>query len=287
MPSSAVGEAHERSSLDRDAGGVERSRTSRARARTAASRARTASRRDDLARLRDVASDKRDQIAQARDADADARDRAAEERERRADVAALPDDLLNDLRELRRQGMELRHQSALERLRAAADREAAAEDRRHAARERRLTGNDELTGALLRGAGEIALAEEIGRARHRGHTLAISIVKLAGLGTLNDVGGHAAGDALLRHLAAAISTALRLYDLVVRWGGDEFLLAIPEATTAEARQHVAAIEHALTERARTASISAGYAQLQPADTLDSVLARAQIALDAGKRPPGR
>ncbi len=244
VTSSAAGEAHDRSRLDRDVGGVERSRTSRARARIAVSRAQTACRRDDLARLRDAASEKRDQIAQARDDDADARDRAAEQRERRTDGGALPSQLLDELRELRERSRELRHQSALERLRAAADREAAAEDRRHAAHERRLTGDDELTGALLRGAGEAALAHEIARARHRGHTLAISIVGLDGLAAVNEAHGHAAGDALLRHLAAAISTALHPYDLVVRWGGDEFLLAIPESTTPAARQRVAAIQQA-------------------------------------------
>lgn len=148
---------------------------------------------------------------------------------------------------MRQQGGEPRHQFALERLRSAADREAAAEDRRHAARERRLTGEDELTGALLR----------------------------------------AAGARLLRDLAAAISAALRPYDLIVRRGGDEFLLTMPESTTPEARRRVAAIQHALTERAATATISAGHAQLQPSDTLESLLARAHVALDAAKRSSER
>lgn len=147
---------------------------------------------------------------------------------------------------MRQQGGEPRHQFALERLRSAADREAAAEDRRHAARERRLTGEDELTGALLR----------------------------------------AAGARLLRDLAAAISAALRPYDLIVRWGGDEFLLAMPESTT-EAPRRLAAIQHALTERMTTATVSAGHAQLQPADTLESLLARIHVALDAAKRSSER
>lgn len=267
------------------AGGVERSRSGRGR--LAASRAHTAARRDDLARLRDADAEKRDQIAQARDRAADARDRAVEEEQLRAGARATPSQLVHDLRELREQARELRRQSALERLDAAADREAAAEDRRHAARERRLTGEDELTGALLRGAGETALAQEIGRARHKGHALAISILELDGLAAVNDEHGHVAGDALLRHLAAAVTRALHPYDLVVRWSGDEILLAIPGSTTPEARQHVAAIRQLLVERARTATISAGHAQLQPADTLESLLARTQITLDAAKRSPRR
>lgn len=285
--SATVGQAYDHSRLDRDAGTAERRRTARARARSAASRALTAARRDQLARLRDVASDKRDRIAQARDDAADARDRAAVARERRADVAALPSKLLSELREVREQGREFRHQAALERLRAAADREAAAEDRRDAARERRLTGEDELTGALLRGAGEAALAGEIGRARHSGHALTISIIDVDRLTAINDVHGHAVGDRLLRDLAAAIAAALRPYDLIVRWGGDEFLLAMPESTTPEARRRVAAIQDALTEHATTATVSAGHAQLQPADTLESLLARAHVALDAAKRSSER
>ncbi len=57
---------------------------------------------------------------------------------------------------------------------------------------------------------------------------------------------------------------------------------MPEMTTPDARQRIAAIQATLTERATT-TISAGHAQLLPTDTLESLLTRAQVTLDAAKR----
>ncbi|HST42000.1 MAG TPA: GGDEF domain-containing protein [Conexibacter sp.] len=248
-----------------------------------ASREMTAARRDELAHVRDVASDNRDRFAQTRDDAVDARDRAAQERERQLSDAELPRALLDGLRELRQQGATLRHQSALDRLRAAADRDAAAEDRRHAAREREHAGTDELTGVLRRGAGETALSQEIERARRGSRELMLAIIDVDGLKAVNDAHGHPAGDLLLRNVATAISTALRPYDIVTRWGGDEFVFAMPETTVQELLQRITIIQHHLAQRPTAASISAGHARLRPGDTLSTLIARADAALYVAKR----
>jgi len=91
---------------------------------------------------------------------------------------------------------------------------------------------DDLTGTLRRGAGLAALEREIGRARRHGdHLLTVAFIDLDSLKSVNDSSGHAAGDALLCELAGALTRRLRAYDLVVRWGGDEFVVALSHAGT--------------------------------------------------------
>lgn len=281
--SPAAGQAHDLSRLERDTGTGERSRATMARSKIASRRAATTARREELARLRDVTAAERDRTAQARDDAADARDRAAEGRERRATDAGQAPAFSAAMRELREANAALRHESALERLRAAADREAAAEDRRHAARERRLSRTDELTGVYRRRAGEAALTQELERARRSERELALALLDIDGLRAVNDAEGYAGGDALLRHVAAAISATVRAYDVIVRWGGDEFVFAMPETTAPVALERVAAIQLALTARRAGASISAGNAQLRAGDTLDSLVARAVAALSEAKQ----
>jgi diguanylate cyclase (GGDEF)-like protein len=96
---------------------------------------------------------------------------------------------------------------------------------------------DELTGVLRRGAGLAALQREVGRARRHGdHRLAVAFIDLESLKSLNDSRGHAAGDAVLRELAGSLRRRLRGYDLIVRWGGDEFVVVLSHAGRQSARR---------------------------------------------------
>jgi len=66
-------------------------------------------------------------------------------------------------------------------------------------------------------------------------------VDVDGLKAMNDSRGHAAGDQLLREIADSIRAHLRPYDLSVRYGGDEFLCALPDMTMAEAAERFALV----------------------------------------------
>ena len=109
---------------------------------------------------------------------------------------------------------------------AARDRESAARDRAEAALERRTNATDSLTGAWLRGPGLSELEREISRARRGNGRLVVAYVDVNGLKAVNDTRGHAAGDALLARVVAALRSNLRPYELVVRVGGDEFICAL-------------------------------------------------------------
>ncbi len=183
---------------------------------------------------------------------------------------------------MREAGAAVRKQSALERASAEADRDAAAADRQRAASDRRDAGLDELTGIYRRGTGELALTHEIDRSRRSGLSLVIAVVDIDDLKAVNDSQGHAAGDALLRDMASAITSTLRSYDVTVRWGGDEFVCALSDLTLAEASGRVAEIQRALEARRPGATISAGLAALEGDDTLDSLIARADADLYRAK-----
>ena len=92
--------------------------------------------------------------------------------------------------------------------------------------------------------------------------------------------GHAAGDTLLAGVVAAIRDRLRAYDLVIRWGGDELVCILPDATRAEAERTLADIEQHVRDRTSGRSVSSGLAALQSGDTAASLVNRADQALYA-------
>jgi len=272
----AAREALAISRSEREATARERAASAADRERTSAMRAATAARRDEIARRRDLTAARRDQLAEARDAAAAVRDRAAEARHRRMQAGDAPE--WRALRALHEEAAAERAQAAAERAAAAADRRAAAADREQAATDRRLGGLDELTGVYRRGAGELAIGKEIDRARRSARPLTVVMFDVDDLKSVNDRHGHDAGDALLRSVAMTIVAALRAYDVTVRWGGDEFLCALYDATTEVAIQRTAQIAAALGALNPPVSVSAGYAELSAADTFSSVIARADRGL---------
>jgi diguanylate cyclase (GGDEF)-like protein len=87
---------------------------------------------------------------------------------------------------------------------------------------------DQLTGVLNRQTILAELEKEIGRAARYGHQLSVVMVDIDHFKRLNDSHGHAAGDVMLRQIAEVLRTNLRAVDVVGRYGGEEFLLVLPE-----------------------------------------------------------
>jgi len=102
----------------------------------------------------------------------------------------------------------------------------------------RLAWNDELTGSLNRRRFAEMVGREIIGARRAGSPLTIALLDLDDFKLINDRHGHAAGDTLLREVAAAIHASVRANDLYGRWGGEEFCMALP-ATDLEQAMPVA------------------------------------------------
>jgi diguanylate cyclase (GGDEF)-like protein len=86
---------------------------------------------------------------------------------------------------------------------------------------------DPLTGCLNHGAMRERLSEEIARARRQNTPLAVTILDLDDFKRVNDTYGHPTGDVLLRHVAEALRAEYRSFDQVARYGGDEFVVILP------------------------------------------------------------
>jgi diguanylate cyclase (GGDEF)-like protein len=142
---------------------------------------------------------------------------------------------------------------------------------------------DDLTGALRRATGLAALQREVVRARrHEEAGLAVAFLDVNSLKSINDARGHAAGDHVLREVGAVLRRRLRGYDLIIRWGGDEFVCALPRAGMANATRVFGEIAADFSRRTG-ASFTVGIAEWEPQDTADSLIARADDNLYAVKQ----
>jgi diguanylate cyclase (GGDEF)-like protein len=234
--------------------------------------------RDRIAEGRDVRAEANDLVSDARDHRADARDERAEARER-ADGeggTGAAADRAGALRD--RQG------GASDRTQAGDDRKASSSDRGLAAQERAAWSIDALTGAHSREAGLAELAREIVRAKRTGQPLTLAFADVDGLKRRNDSLGHPAGDQLLRAIVASIRAQLRSYDLVIRYGGDEFLCSLLDVTMTQAAERFSLVNADLAA-AQKASVTAGLAQLNADDRLEDLIARADEALYRARQQP--
>jgi diguanylate cyclase (GGDEF)-like protein len=93
-----------------------------------------------------------------------------------------------------------------------------------------LSGTDHLTGIHNRRQGEKRLAEEAARIRRSGEMLTVAVVDVNDFKAINDTQGHQVGDACIRHVADVIRRNVRESDWLARWGGDEFVLALHDAS---------------------------------------------------------
>lgn len=260
--------------------------------------------RSETARLRDAAATARDRLADERDAAALERDRLAERLDAESARLELEPhdgngtrlrgaDILMRAAGLRRRAAAGRARAAEQREAAARDRNQAAQDRRQAARDRAaaaaelaVEGVDHLTGALRRGVGLAAMQRELDRTDRSGEGLVMAFVDVVGLKLLNDNEGHAAGDDLLRRVAQAISEHLRRYDLVARYGGDEFVCTLTGLDTDAARERFAQIARRLEAGGgRPAELTVGLAERVGDELLDDLIRRADMAMLEARRAP--
>lgn len=105
----------------------------------------------------------------------------------------------------------------------------------------------------------------------------LAFIDVDGLKTRNDSLGHAAGDQLLRQVADTIRDHVRSYDLIVRYGGDEFLCGLLDMDLAAAADRFASVNADLA-RIHGASITAGLALLGTDDSLETLIGRADEVL---------
>lgn len=153
-----------------------------------------------------------------------------------------------------------------------------------------LSRHDSLTGLLNRRAMEQALRAEQRRWQRFGDRYAVLLVDLDHFKRVNDVHGHAAGDAALQDVAHTLRQVARSVDRVGRFGGEEFCLLLPHTPLEGAEQMARRVRQAIAELPLswdgstiqlTASVGVAACE-QPAETVSQLMMRADRALYQAK-----
>jgi diguanylate cyclase (GGDEF)-like protein len=148
----------------------------------------------------------------------------------------------------------------------------------------RVANSDQLTGLANASTLSRVLELEIARAARQRSELSVVVFDVDNLTGFNDVNGKAAGDAVLREVAAVVGQSVRLVDTVARWGGDEFMLVAPGATgTTVVRRIVDSVAAIALAGNRRVTVSAGIAHFPDDGTSGDELVRAaQAALETAR-----
>jgi diguanylate cyclase (GGDEF)-like protein len=144
---------------------------------------------------------------------------------------------------------------------------------------------DSLTGLANRRALEEILAAEISRAHRFTHQLAVVLLDLDRFKEINDSFGHAAGDVMLRAVSRLLTSLARQGDTVARWGGEEFVVVLPETDLAGAERFAERLRRTIEAHAvgeMKTSASCGVATMLPEDSVDELLGAADQALYQAK-----
>jgi len=137
----------------------------------------------------------------------------------------------------------------------------------------------------------VRIASEESRIRRMRRNLSFIMLDLDHFKSINDRWGHHIGDAVLKEVSQSLTSCLREMDIAGRWGGEEFLIVMPDtdlggATLVAERVRAAteALEIATPDnRKLPISLTIGVASVSPGESAQEAIARADAALYEGKR----
>lgn len=165
----------------------------------------------------------------------------------------------------------------------------AEENRASLSRHRHKALHDPLTQLPNREAYDERLAHEVKRWERYGHPLTLAVCDVDHFKRINDQFGHQAGDRVLKVISKAIRRRLREVDFFGRYGGEEFVILMPETRAQDALQVLDDVRGALADTAFNyrkeplqITISMGISEFKEGDTADQVFGRADQALYAAK-----
>jgi diguanylate cyclase len=152
-----------------------------------------------------------------------------------------------------------------------------------------LVREDQLTGSLNRRGLDDVFERESARADRRGTQLCVALLDLDNFKRLNDTYGHLAGDGALKHLVKVVRDTLRSMDVIARFGGEEFLILLPETTVEAAAAAMVRVQRELTRHfflheneKMLITFSCGVALRLPNEEQASLMARADKAMYQAK-----
>jgi diguanylate cyclase len=153
-----------------------------------------------------------------------------------------------------------------------------------------LVREDQLTGSLNRRGLDDVFERESARADRRGTPLCVALLDLDNFKKLNDTYGHLAGDNALRHLVKVVRDTLRSMDVIARFGGEEFLILLPETGVEAASAAMVRVQRELTRHfylheneKMLITFSCGVALRHQNEEQASLMARADRAMYRAKQ----
>jgi diguanylate cyclase (GGDEF)-like protein len=151
---------------------------------------------------------------------------------------------------------------------------------------RMLAQKDTLTGTWNRAYMQEIAWQEMSRHNRYGHPISLVMADLDYFKEINDRFGHAAGDLVLKEFCKVVLGCVRSSDAFGRWGGEEFLLILPNSSLSSAAELAERIRHGLEGHifsdVRKVTASFGVAEYRPEETWEQWLNRADLALYRAK-----
>jgi diguanylate cyclase len=153
-----------------------------------------------------------------------------------------------------------------------------------------LVREDQLTGSLNRRGLDDVFERESARADRRGTPLCVALLDLDNFKKLNDTYGHLVGDNALRHLVKVVKETLRSMDVIARFGGEEFLILLPETGVEAAASAMVRVQRELTRHfflheneKMLITFSCGVALRHQNEDQTALMARADAAMYQAKQ----
>jgi two-component system cell cycle response regulator len=150
-------------------------------------------------------------------------------------------------------------------------------------RQCQIEAEAELTGPVVNHAASGQDHSHTARAHRAGAKLVAAFIDVDGLKEVNDTDGHMAGDSVLRLVGETLRANVRVYDVLVRHGGDEILCAMPNLTAVAAKLHFEKIATVRTSVDTRHSITFGLAEAESGDSLEDLFMHAHDALREARR----
>ena len=237
-----------------------------------------------------------DHLAEFADSTSDYHDKieiCAEKISKADDITQLEDVLAEVMRETR--VIQINAQRSRDDLRASKQRVEEADKRINELqgeldKASTLVRHDQLTGTLNRRGLEEAFEKEAARAQRRQSALCVALLDIDNFKKLNDSLGHDAGDAALIHLTTVIKETMRPQDAIARFGGEEFIIIMPDTPIADAKKALVRLQRELTKRfflhnneKQLITFSAGVTELRPEEAQATVIKRADEAMYQAKQ----
>ncbi|GGY52147.1 GGDEF domain-containing protein [Pseudoduganella albidiflava] len=206
------------------------------------------------------------------------------------ELNSILDEVLHETRVVQNEALQARDNmvSARQEVQEAEERIKALETQLQHMSE--LVREDSLTGSLNRRGLDDVFERETARADRRGTPLCIAVLDLDDFKKLNDTYGHIAGDSALKHLVKVVKETLRSMDVIARFGGEEFLIMLPETTVDAAVATMTRLQRDLTRHffmheneKLLITFSAGVALRRQGEDQAALVKRADAAMYTAKK----